>query len=262
MFVSDKINTIAMSVLPQFPVTENLPTIDDELPEYTENDTFSLAYTRRDPLPMLYVSRTDSLTNTPLIYSLRQTTKKTQLLLPFAAAPPMSYAIKRNNTFLSSKADFVITKKACTGADITQDLPAASIRYSRSNNLPYIPRATITYVSPYSTHEIVSKNLANLEWLLKIDHIPHYWRLMVRPVSLALINLDTNATAARFVYSERGTFAKEGQEIGRFEICPGVRGDLRVELLEQVLCSACVVIAFGKDLGKPLANRRLPAYEK
>jgi hypothetical protein len=235
--------------------------MDDELPKYTETDSFSLAYTRRDPLPSLYMSRTESLTTAPLIYSLRQSTKKIQLLLPFAAAPPMSYAIKRNTTFLSSKADFVVTKKTTGGATEKEDLPAASIRFSRSGNLPYIPRATITYISPYHTQDIVSKNLQNLEWLLKIDLIPHYWRLMLRPISLVLINLDTNNTVARFVYGEKGTCAKEGQEIGRFEISPGVRGDLKTELLEQVLCSACVVIAFGKDLGKPLANQRAPAYE-
>lgn len=212
-----------------------------------------------DVLPPYSLAPVTTETISPFVYSLRQSTSKTQVLLPFANAPPAVYKItkQRSAALLSSRADFIVTRK---GPTAPADEPVSSIRFSRSGELPWKPRAQVQYGADESAYcqKMVSTRIISLEWLVEIDSIPCYWRLMPRPVSLALIELDTNQTLATFTYSNKGTNARGGEEVGKFEICR-MDDELRPDLLEQIICSACVVISFGKSMGKFLSNRSTPS---
>ena len=190
----------------------------------------------------------------PVTYQLRQIDRKHQILVPLGATAVPAYSIQKNSLpgLFNKRPDMTISRMS---SPALVEGVVANLRLDRSGSYPWVPRATISYedVGMLDQH-MALEDFQNWRWTVDIGGVPHHWSMLYNPTSLVLAESHTGAIQATFVYSAYGTAAQGGQEIGQF-FTPFNIWDTATSFIEQVFFSACVVIAFCKDMGKVFSNR-------
>ncbi|PSN66867.1 hypothetical protein BS50DRAFT_587924 [Corynespora cassiicola Philippines] len=216
---------------------------DDELPDY--DAAAAPAYRPEDY-------------DVPLqTYHLRQINRKLQIFVPLGPLPSPSYKVRYNGAsrIFSKKPQMELVR--CQYANAVED-GAASLCFVNDGPLPWRPRAQFTHFEPGGpkTHAMESRNFS--DWTVAFEGTNYVWALEARPISLALSEKATGLVVARFIYSARGTLAKDGAEVGELVIYPDVLS-LTMQGVERILGGLLVAVAHMKNMGRHYWNENGPA---
>jgi len=227
---------------------------EEELPDYEE-------VTTRSRLPG-YEER--YLLEPVVSYNIYQIDRKLQILTPASRAlfGRPRYRVTARSGIFSKKADCTLTRLptgAAAAAERTPGKEVALINFSRSGQLPWMPRATVRLVT--SQHEagvdkmepcyMSAPNFS--DWKFDFLDDTYFWRLTDKPIALSLFDLNSGSIVARFTYSARGTDASRGAEMGMLDIFGSTRSD-DVQTIELVLGTLQVPINHWKNLGRHYKN--------
>lgn len=158
--------------------------------------------------------------------------------------------------------------------------PLAAIRFARTGPLPWTPRARIVYAKSFvdcfghDGHQLDEHYAQNMElhrsrshgWAVTMIGRRYAWQLHRTPMSLVLVDLETEQHMATFIYSEFGSWARQDAEVGRLRVplqaAPGsgspqgtiARAGMQDGLMEFIICSLSVAIAHWRNECKILIN--------
>jgi hypothetical protein len=223
---------------------------DEELPEY---DSLSLpAYAERH-LQIPVVS-----------YCIYQITRKVQIITPAAQRnvdrPRYRITGRGSPSLFSKKADFTLTRipagrAAALGA--CPDKNVATMNFDRNGELPWMPRATVYTIGdgipkPFPMH---ARNFQ--DWKIVFNTQVFLWCLADKPTSLILVEQSSDSIVARFTYSEVGTDATRGAEVGQLDIYGGSRSEEQ-DTIELVLASCQIAMHHLKSMGRHYKNGVTP----
>jgi len=207
--------------------------------------------------PPRYERRDSSLSATPkLSYHLRQINKKLQILVPFGPthAPLYKIVSRTSPSFLSKKSEMTLRRVQRGSVEASPGDEVATIDFDHNGPLPWCPRAKIAcgQGTGAKLYKMESKNFA--DWKIPMDdRSAFYWRLDDRPISLAFIEGSSGTVFARFTYSERGTIAANGAEVGELVIYrDGFLPDGHE--VEMIASSCAIAITHFKKMGRHYRN--------
>jgi hypothetical protein len=214
---------------------------DEELPDYEAST------------PPAYSSGTY---DEPLVvYHLRQYDRKIQMLLSYDTATSSSYRITTNSFKLfSKKPDMEVLY---TSEDMRQR-NIAKIRFDSDGPLPWCPRAHFDYTETAgaaATYKMESRNFT--DWAIPLGEQSYEWSITINPSALVLKQSNSDMVAAHFMYSECGTQAVRGAEVGELSV---FRDRLTQEMggVDKVVCSFMVALTHLKRMGRCYRNTSTP----
>ncbi|KAF2203343.1 hypothetical protein GQ43DRAFT_273263 [Delitschia confertaspora ATCC 74209] len=190
----------------------------------------------------------------PLVtYHLRSIHDKLQILVPFGPTPTAKYQILSRPAFrLFSKKPDIEIQKTGPGEHNTDDI--ASIRFSDDGPLPWRPRAQFCCMGPQqntATYFMESRN--HRDWTLSVGGTSFVWRLERGPISLEFGEKDSSIVIARFTYSEYGTLAANGAEVGELTIYPDALSMDR-DGVEKIICGLLIPLTYFKRIKRHFRN--------
>lgn len=184
-------------------------------------------------------------------YHLRQYDRKIQMLLSYDAAISSSYRITTNSFKLfSKKPDMEVLY---TSQDM-QQRNIAEIRFDNDGPLPWCPRANFNYTEATGAgaiHKMESRNFT--DWTIVLGEQSYEWSILINPSALVLKQSNSDMITARFTYSECGTQAVRGAEVGELTV---FRDGLTQETggADKVVCSFMVALTHLKKMGRCYRN--------
>jgi hypothetical protein len=226
--------------------------MDDVPPPYSPSRSAQLQTPPYSPSRSGQQQRSSSSTQL-LTYQLRQINRKHQTLVPLGPVAVPSYSIQKNSVtgFFMKRPDITISRMS---SPELIDGVVANVHLDRSSSYPWVPRATIRYEDAGTLDQhLALEDFQRCRWKVDIGGVPHNWSTVFYPTSLVLAEEQTGAIQATFIYSEYGTAAYGGQEVGQFSIIYNLQ-DADTVRIEQVFFSACQVISFWKDMGRAFSN--------
>lgn len=184
----------------------------------------------------------DSLFDEPLaIYHLRKYDRKIQILRAYGGSASSSYRITTNCFRVFSKKPEL--EVLYTSPDMRQRNIAA-IAFDKDGPFPWCPRSHFDYIDPNgvaTVHKMEARNF--LDWTMTVDGRRYKWSVAIQPSSLVLREVDAVVVIARFTYSQFGTRAMRGAEVGELVL---FRDALSSDL---VVCSLMVALTHRKKMG-------------
>jgi hypothetical protein len=185
------------------------------------------------------------------IYHLRQYDRKIQLLRPYGASEASSYRITTNSFRVFSKKpemEVLYTSREMRQRNI------AAMSFDKDGPLPWCPRAHFDYTESDGTavaHHMEARNF--VDWSIVLGGRRYEWCISIRPTSLALREVNSALVVARFTYSEVGTQAMRGAEVGELSI---FRDPLTManQGTDMVVCSLMVALTSLKKMGRNYRN--------
>ncbi|OCL01995.1 hypothetical protein AOQ84DRAFT_252506, partial [Glonium stellatum] len=193
--------------------------------------------------------------NVPILtYHLRQINRKLQILVPFGPTCDTSYKIFFRTTLniLSKKPDITLN---CASPNLPKESSVATMDFDNDGPLPWCPRAVLRCKSaneePAKTYYMEARNFS--DWAVSIGEASFFWRLEDRPYTLVFSEGTSRIVIARFAYSECGTTATNGAEVGQLVIYrQGFLNDNND--LALIICSCCIAITQFKRMGRHYRN--------
>lgn len=169
---------------------------------------------------------------------------------------------------------------AAPGEAAKHNQAIASVRFLRSGPLPWTPRATLIYEAAFvdslsqeghhnhgdRKQDLQLKRADANGWTISIFNRNYIWCLLASPSRLALVDLELERERASFTYSETGTFADKGGEIGRLRVplesfpstthSEAGHSGYQDGFIEQVICSLSAAVVHWRNEGKAIHNAR------
>lgn len=184
------------------------------------------------------------------IFHLRRYDRRIQMLVSYGPSANAAYRITTNTFRLFSKKPEM--EVLYTGEGRMRTL--AAISFDNDGPLPWRPRAHFNHADSSGLTErfdMESRNFA--DWTVRIGGKAYEWRLSMLPYSLELSERDMALVIARFTYSDRGTQAVRGGEVGDLVI---YRDGLTMERdgIGKVVCSLMVALTQLHKLGRHYSN--------
>ncbi|KAF2808283.1 uncharacterized protein BDZ99DRAFT_464167 [Mytilinidion resinicola] len=208
--------------------------------------------------PPVYERRDSSMSSVPKIsYHLRQISRKVQILVPFGPThAPLYKIISRGSpSFLSKKSEMTLRRVQRGSVEASEGDEVATIDFDNNGPLPWCPRAKIVCGSGGSAklYNMESRNFNDWKIPMEGGRSAFYWRLDDRPISLAFVEGSSCLVFARFTYSECGTVAANGAEVGELVIFRD--GFLRDGWEVEMIASSCTIaITHFKKMGRYYRN--------
>lgn len=210
---------------------------DEELPDYNAS-TAAPAYDDGDhdgPYQMFHLRRYD---------------RRIQMLVAFGSSVNMAYRITTNTFRLFSKRPEM--EVLYTGEGRMRTL--AAISFDDEGPLPWRPRAHFDHTDADGVAErfnMESRNFA--DWAVAMGDTVYEWKLGMWPISLEMNQKHSSLVIARFTYSDRGTLAVRGGEVGDLVI---YRDGLTMQRdgIGKVVCSLIVALTQLQKLGRHYHN--------
>jgi hypothetical protein len=228
------------------------PPPDEELPEYDATIV----------LPV-YIDR--HLQNPVASYCIYQVGRKLQCITPADMSsfdrPRYRLSARASPSLFSKKADFTLTRlpggrQAALGNCPERDV--ATMSFDRNGAVPWMPRATVCQGDCASNRKPYRMRATNFkEWTIDIDQEVFTWRIADNPTSLTLVEHTTDSIVARFSYSELGTDATRGAEVGRLDVYGGSVSEEQ-DTIELVIASCKVAVEHLKNMGRHYRNGSTP----
>lgn len=176
--------------------------------------------------------------------------RRIQMLVAYGLTASSTYRIT-TNTFrlLSKKPEMEVLY---TGEGRMRSL--AAISFDDNGPLPWRPRAHFDHTDSGGLTErfdMESRNFA--DWAVTVGNKVYEWRLGMWPISLELSERDSTLVIARFTYSDRGTLAVRGGEVGDLVV---YRDGLTMQRdgIGKVVCSLMVALTQLQKLGRHYSN--------
>jgi hypothetical protein len=187
-------------------------------------------------------------------YHLRQVNRKLQILVPFGPTCDTSYKIVFRTTLniLSKKPDITLN---CVSPKLPKEITVATMDFNNDSPLPWYPRATfrrnIMNTELDKTYYMEARNFS--DWKVSIGEVSFFWHLEHRPFTLVFSEGCSRVAIARFTYSECGTTATNGAEVGQLAI---YRHNLSKDNdgLESIICSCSIAITHFRRMGRHYRN--------
>ena len=188
------------------------------------------------------------------IWHLRQVNRKLQILVPFGPTCDTSYKIFFRTTLnlLSKKPDITLN---CASPKLPKEITVATMDFNNDGPLPWCPRATLRCNTMSTelakTYYMEARNFS--DWKVSIGEVSFFWCLEVRPFTLVFSKGSSRVAIARFTYSECGTTATNGAEVGQLAI---YRHNLSKDNdgLELIICSCSIAITHFRRMGRHYWN--------
>jgi hypothetical protein len=231
----------------------------------------------------------------PLVsFTITQTSSKKQTLTPLYTTDQglafPTYTIKSRLIInpLSNKPHVSLYRQVTSGTSTPNGSiypppkslsPVAHLTFPHSTSYPWYPTGLIHYVRnplpPSTYYTLRSPNFT--DWNLRFNNKDYSWRLTQHPTtSLVLVRTRRSPhdqmVLARFAYSEFGTDALPGQDVGRFDVYEQpTRRDAQGRLVEDVaieanwawvevvLASLEVVVQHWSRMGKHFKKDKKPS---
>ncbi|KAH6643001.1 hypothetical protein C7974DRAFT_114361 [Boeremia exigua] len=183
-------------------------------------------------------------------FHLRRYDRKIQMLVSYGPSANSAYRITTNTFRLFSRKPEM--EVLYTGDGRMRTL--AAISFDDNGPLPWRPRAHFDHIDPSgltARFDMDSRNFA--DWTVTVDNKAYEWRLGMWPISLELSERNSNLVIARFTYSDRGTLAVRGGEVGDLVI---YRDGLTMQRdgIGKVVCSLMVALTQLQKLGRHYSN--------
>jgi hypothetical protein len=222
----------------------DLPDGPEELPDYHPHS------------PPVYERRDSSISFTPkLSYHLRQINKRTQILVPFGFthAPHYRLVARSSPSLFSKKPAMSLRRVVCGSVEANEGDEVATLDFDDTKQLPWCPRARIACGQgpERTTYNMESRNFT--DWKIATAEGAFYWRLDGRPISLAFVEGETGSVFARFTYSDRGTLADNGAEVGELVLYRDAFLEKGYDV--EMIASSCVIaVTHFKKMGRHYRN--------
>lgn len=183
-------------------------------------------------------------------FHLRRYDRQIQMLVSYGPAANSSYRITTNGFRLFSKKPEM--EVLYTGEGRMRTL--AAISFDNNGPLPWRPRAHFDYTDSgglKKRFDMESRNFA--DWIFTVANKEYQWRLGMWPISLELSERSSTLVIARFTFSDRGTLAVRGGEVGDLVL---YRDSLTLQSdgIGQVICSLVVAMTQLRKLGRHYSN--------
>lgn len=184
-------------------------------------------------------------------FHLRQYDRKIQLLKPYGASEASSYRITTNSFRVFSKKpemEVLYTSKEMRQRNI------ATMGFDKVGPIPWCPRAHFVHTDPDGTTTVYKMEVRNfVDWSIVLGERRYEWSISIRPSSLVLREANSNFVIARFTYSQCGTKAMRGAEVGELTL---FRDPLTMVIhgVDKVVCSMMVAITSLKKMGRNYNN--------
>jgi hypothetical protein len=183
-------------------------------------------------------------------YHLRRYDRRIQMLVAYGPSTNAAYRITTNTFRLFSKRPEM--EVLYTGEGRMRTL--ADISFDDDGPLPWRPRAHFNLKDADGLAErynMESRNFA--DWSFTIGNTVYEWRLGMWPVSLDLSQQHSSLIVARFTFSDRGTLAVRGGEVGDLVV---YRDGLTMQRdgVGKVVCSMMVALTQLQKLGRHYHN--------
>ncbi|UPX13300.1 uncharacterized protein EKO05_0003816 [Ascochyta rabiei] len=183
-------------------------------------------------------------------YRLRRYDRRTQMLVACGPSASSAYRITTNTFRLFSKRPEM--EVLCTGEKRMRTL--AAISFDDDGPLPWRPRAHFNHTSSDGVAErfdMEARNFAN--WAFTVGGKVYKWKLGMWPISLELSERDSTHVIARLTFSDRGTLAVRGGEVGDLVV---YRDGLTMQRdgIGKVVCSLMVSLTQLQKLGRHYSN--------
>lgn len=214
----------------------DLPSDDEEtLPDYEQYEERELG-----ELPT-YERSSISVADVKLRFL--QIDRKHVFLQPVDEDQPFHYRIvTRGKTGMFSKQPDMTLYFGST----TNDMAVATFEFDNSTTIPWCPRANVTVEVAGNGVRTIPMESNFCDWFFEWNDARFTWTLQERPTSLALVDRSNRLVIARFNYSDYGTTANKGQEVGDLAIALGEHG-LTTEL---VISTCAIAIKYWAKQGK------------
>ncbi|KAF9691926.1 hypothetical protein EKO04_010084 [Ascochyta lentis] len=185
-----------------------------------------------------------------MTFHLRRYDRKIQMLVAHGTSASSAYRVTTNTFRLFSKRPEM--EVLHTGEGRMRTL--AAISFDDNGPLPWRPRAHFNHTNLDGVVErcdMESRNFA--DWTFTIGSQVYEWRLGMWPVSLELSERGSPQVIARFTYSDRGTMAVRGGEVGDLVV---YRDGLTMQRdgIGRVVCSLMVSLTQLQKLGRNYSN--------
>lgn len=183
-------------------------------------------------------------------FHLRRYDRRIQMVVAYGLSANMAYRITTNTFRLFSKRPEM--EVLYTGEGRMRTL--AAISFDNDGPLPWRPRAHVNHTDADGVAErynMESRNFA--DWAVEFGDTVYEWRLGMWPISLELSRKHSNLIIARFTYSDRGTLAVRGGEVGDLVV---YRDGLTMHRdgIGKVVCSLMVALTQLQKLGRHYHN--------
>ncbi|KAF2627616.1 hypothetical protein BU25DRAFT_50841 [Macroventuria anomochaeta] len=183
-------------------------------------------------------------------FHLRRYDRRIQMLVAYGPSTNSAFRITTNTFRLFSKKPEM--EVLYTGEGRMRTL--AAISFDDDGPLPWRPRAHFNHTDSEGLAErfdMESRNFA--DWAFTIRDKVYEWRLGMWPISLELSEKDSTLVIARFTYSDRGTLAVRGGEVGELVV---YRDGLTMQRdgIGKVVCSLMVALKQLQKLGRHYHN--------
>jgi hypothetical protein len=184
------------------------------------------------------------------VFHLRRYDRRIQMLVSYGPSASSAYRITTNTFRLFSKRPEM--EVLYTGEGRMRTL--AAISFDNNGPLPWRPRAHFDHTDADGHVErtaLESRNFA--DWMFAVGDKTYEWRLGMWPISLELSEKDSALVIARFTYSDRGTLAVRGGEVGDLAVFrDGVT--MQRDGIGKVVCSLMVALRQLQKLGRHYSN--------
>jgi len=207
-------------------------------------------------------------------YIIHQTHRHLRTLMPDEFYPNLpSYIITGRRPIFSTKPVLTLRQlvtptarraSIASTSSIDGTATVAQLRMVSHTSIPWHPRLSVTYVrNPINPVTYVFRALNFADFTVDIGARKYVWKLTDHPsTSLLLIERTGNPPGriwARFAYSQWGTDASKGQEVGRLDIFDADEGDMPDGFAELAIGSCDLVVQYWKNMGKHFRNNVLPS---
>ena len=183
-------------------------------------------------------------------FQLRRYDRRIQMLVSCGSSGSVAYRITTNSFRLFSKRPEM--EVLYTGEGRMRTL--AAISYDNDGPLPWRPRAHFDYTDSgglTKRFDMESRNFA--DWAVTVDGKVYEWRLGMWPISLELSQRASTLVIARFTYSDRGTLAVRGGDVGDLVVYrDGLT--LQIDGIGRVICSLMIALTQLQKLGRHYHN--------
>jgi hypothetical protein len=183
-------------------------------------------------------------------FHLRRYDRRIQMLVAYGPTASSAYRITTNTFRLFSKRPEMEVLYTCEGRMRT----LAGISFDDNGPLPWRPRAHFDHTDSEGVAERFDMESRNfVDWAFTVGSKGYEWRLGMWPISLELSQRDSTLVIARFTYSDRGTLAVRGGEVGDLVV---YRDSLTLQRdgIGKVVCSLMVVLTQLQKLGRHYSN--------
>lgn len=183
-------------------------------------------------------------------FHLRRYDRRIQMLVAYGPTASSAYRITTNTFRLFSKRPEM--EVLYTGEGRMRTL--AGISFDDNGPLPWRPRAHFDHTDSEGVAERFDMESRNfVDWAFTVGNKGYKWKLGMWPISLELSQRDSTLVIARFTYSDRGTLAVRGAEVGDLVV---YRDSLTLQTggMGKLVCSLMVVLTQLQKLGRHYSN--------